>query len=78
MASKWPKVLPPLTQEQQRISDDFMKHWLEVEKDHAAFARFLDEHILGVADFTAYIERCGGLHRMQELRQREFLLHMGK
>ena len=26
----WPKVLPPLSAEQQRISDDFMKHWHEV------------------------------------------------
>lgn len=24
---KWPKRLPPLTDEQQRISDDFMQHW---------------------------------------------------
>jgi ubiquinone/menaquinone biosynthesis C-methylase UbiE len=24
---KWPKILPPLTAEQQAISDDFMKHW---------------------------------------------------
>jgi ubiquinone/menaquinone biosynthesis C-methylase UbiE len=29
-SNKWPKVLPPLTEEQQRISDDFMKHWHEV------------------------------------------------
>ena len=28
--SKWPKILPALTAEQQRISDDFMKHWLSV------------------------------------------------
>jgi SAM-dependent methyltransferase len=28
--SKWPKVLPPLTEEQKRISDDFMRHWHEV------------------------------------------------
>lgn len=28
--SKWPKVLPDLTAEQKRISDDFMKHWHEV------------------------------------------------
>lgn len=28
--NKWPKVLPPLTAEQQRISNDFMKHWHEV------------------------------------------------
>jgi len=26
-AAKWPKVLPSLTPEQQRISDDFMEHW---------------------------------------------------
>lgn len=29
-AHKWPKVFPPLTSEQQVISDDFMKHWHEV------------------------------------------------
>ena len=28
--SKWPKVLPPLTPEQQRRSDEFMKLWHEV------------------------------------------------
>jgi SAM-dependent methyltransferase len=26
-AAKWPKVLPPLTDEQRLISDEFMKHW---------------------------------------------------
>ena len=26
----WPKTFPPLTPEQQRISNDFMKHWHEV------------------------------------------------
>jgi SAM-dependent methyltransferase len=29
-ARKWPKALPPLTPEQKRISDDFMKTWHEV------------------------------------------------
>jgi SAM-dependent methyltransferase len=29
-ASKWPKVLPPLTPEQQALSDAFMKLWHEV------------------------------------------------
>lgn len=28
-AGRWPKVLPPLTPEQQRISDDFMQRWHE-------------------------------------------------
>ncbi len=27
---RWPKTFPPLTDEQKRISDDFMKHWHEV------------------------------------------------
>lgn len=30
MTSTWPKAIPPLTPEQKRISDDFMKHWHEV------------------------------------------------
>jgi len=29
-AGKWPKQLPPLTPEQERIRDDFMAHWHEV------------------------------------------------
>jgi SAM-dependent methyltransferase len=29
-SAQWPKVLPPLTPEQQRISDDFMQHWHQV------------------------------------------------
>ena len=28
--ARWPKTFSPLTAEQQRISDDFMKHWHEV------------------------------------------------
>lgn len=28
--SKWPKVIPPMTDEQVRINDDFMKYWHEV------------------------------------------------
>ncbi|HEY6169530.1 MAG TPA: methyltransferase domain-containing protein [Verrucomicrobiae bacterium] len=28
--SKWPKTFPPLTPEQKRISDDFMRYWHEV------------------------------------------------
>lgn len=29
-SAKWPKTMPPLTSEQRRISDDFMKYWHEV------------------------------------------------
>jgi len=27
---KWPKIVPPLSQEQQALADDFVKHWHEV------------------------------------------------
>lgn len=29
-AAKWPKILPPLSPEQKRINDDFMRRWHEV------------------------------------------------
>ena len=45
-ASKWPKVLPPLTTEQQRISDDFMQAWhveLAGRSRYGAIERFNHE-----------------------------------
>jgi SAM-dependent methyltransferase len=29
-STRWPKIIPPLTEEQREISDDFMKYWHEV------------------------------------------------
>ena len=58
--------------------EDHLKLWLEVEKDPTALAQFLDDHIFGVTDFAEYLEICGGLKRLQQLRQRELLLHLGK
>jgi glutaconate CoA-transferase subunit A len=58
--------------------EDHLKLWLEVEKDPAAFAQFLDDHIFGVTDFGEYLDRCGGRARLQQLRHRELLLHLGQ
>ncbi len=58
--------------------EDHLKLWMEVEKDATAFGQFLDDHIFGVTDFAEYLDLCGGLKRMQALRQRELLLHLGK
>jgi glutaconate CoA-transferase subunit A len=58
--------------------EDHLKLWMEAEKDPAAFAQFLEDHIFGVRDFTEYLDLCGGLKRLQALRQRELLLHLGK
>jgi glutaconate CoA-transferase subunit A len=49
--------------------------WLEVERDLPAFQRFLDRFIYGTRDFVEYLQLCGGLTRMQQLRQQELLLH---
>lgn len=58
--------------------EDHLRLWLEAEKDPAAFNQFLEDHIFGVRDFAGYLEACGGLPRLQHLRQRELLLHLGK
>ena len=54
-----------------------LKQWLEVERDVAQFQKFLEKYIYGVRDFAEYLQLCGGLPRLQELRQQELLLHRG-
>jgi glutaconate CoA-transferase subunit A len=51
-----------------------LRQWLEAEKDVSTFRRFLEEYVYGVRDFFAYVHKCGGVERMQELRRQEFLL----
>jgi hypothetical protein len=51
-----------------------LRAWLDVETDLDRFQRFLDHYVFGVDSFEAYLERSGGLKRMQELRRQEFLL----
>jgi glutaconate CoA-transferase subunit A len=58
--------------------EDHLRLWLDVERDPAAFRQFLDDHIYGVKDFAEYLDHCGGLPRLQQLRHREHLLHMGR
>ena len=58
--------------------EDHLRLWLDVERDPAAFGQFLDDHIFGVRDFPEYLDLCGGLRRLQQLRQRELLLHLGR
>jgi ubiquinone/menaquinone biosynthesis C-methylase UbiE len=35
--TKWPKIIPPLSPEQEIISDDFMHHWHETLAAHARY-----------------------------------------
>ena len=54
--------------------EEHLKKWLEVETDPKQHRAFLDEMIFGVPDFETYLNRCGGLPRMQQLRRQELLL----
>src|SRR5437867_6507886 len=54
------------------------KEWMEVEKDVKTLNAFLDKYIYGVKEFSEYVQVCGGLPRMRELRRQELLLHQGK
>jgi len=39
-SNKWPKILPPLTPEQEKISHDFMKRWLGLISDRFHYEFF--------------------------------------
>jgi glutaconate CoA-transferase subunit A len=58
--------------------EDHLRRWLDVERDPAEYLRFVEKHIFGVSDFSDYLQLCGGLPRLQRLRQEEFLLHRGR
>jgi glutaconate CoA-transferase subunit A len=51
-----------------------LRQWLEAEKDMDTFRRFLDEFLYNLPDFYAYLHKCGGPERLQQLRRQEFLL----
>ncbi len=55
--------------------EDHLRHWLKVEEDEAEYRKFIDRYIHGVSDFNEYLQLCGGMARMQKLRQEEFLLN---
>lgn len=54
--------------------EEHMKEWITVEKDPLLFAAFLEKNIYGCEDHFQYIERNGGLHKLQALRAKEFLI----
>ena len=58
--------------------EEHLRHWLKVEEDPAAHKEFIDKYIYGMRDFSEYLQLCGGLPRLQKLRQEEFLLYRGR
>jgi glutaconate CoA-transferase subunit A len=54
--------------------EEHLRTWLEMEKDLPAYQQFLESHLFAVGDFNGYLQKCGGLARLQTLRGQELLL----
>jgi glutaconate CoA-transferase subunit A len=54
--------------------EEHLAQWLKAEKDPAEFEKFLDHYIYGVSNFQEYVERCGGLRRIEELQKLEHVV----
>jgi glutaconate CoA-transferase subunit A len=54
--------------------EEHLKLWLETEKDPEKFKRFLRKYIYETRDFNEYLELCGGVQRINELRAQENLI----
>jgi glutaconate CoA-transferase subunit A len=55
-----------------------LRAWLEAECDLEGYRGWLEKYVYGVKDFADYLNLCGGLPRMQELRRQELLLDRGR
>jgi glutaconate CoA-transferase, subunit A len=57
------------------FSDEIhLRQWLAAERDLATYQAFLNQYVFGVKDFYEYLQLCGGLARMQELRRQELMI----
>ncbi len=51
--------------------EEHLKQWLDAERDEATFDAFLQRYIFGVDGFEGYLEECGGMERIRQLRSQE-------
>jgi glutaconate CoA-transferase, subunit A len=58
--------------------EEHLRSWLVAEEDEDRYRAFLDKYLFNVRDFAEYLQLCGGLPRLQELRRQEFLLDRGR
>jgi glutaconate CoA-transferase, subunit A len=50
-----------------------LAYFAEQNKDEVKFKKYLDDYVLGVKDYWEYLEKWGGLRRLQELKADTFL-----
>jgi glutaconate CoA-transferase subunit A len=56
--------------------EEHLRLWLQAEKNEAEFSNFVKKYILDVPDFESYLQLCGGMNRIRELRALELLVPM--
>lgn len=54
--------------------EEHLQTWLNVEKNPDEFAAFLEKYIYGLDSFEQYLQLCGGLGRIDELRDLELMV----
>jgi glutaconate CoA-transferase subunit A len=54
--------------------EEHLRLWMQSEEDLEKFRKFLDQYIYWTKDFNEYLDLCGGLHRINELRAQEHLI----
>lgn len=54
--------------------EEHLSEWLKVEKDEQLFKEFLEKNIYSCKNFSEYLEKNGGMEKMNRLIQQEHLL----
>jgi glutaconate CoA-transferase subunit A len=54
--------------------EEHLRLWMQSEEDSEKFKKFLDQYVCWTKDFNEYLDLCGGLHRINELRAQEHLI----
>jgi len=54
--------------------EEHLREWLTVEKNPDSLREFIDRNIFSCSDFNEYLEKNGGLEKMQMLRRKEFMV----
>jgi glutaconate CoA-transferase subunit A len=66
----------PGTMAYEYFSDEeHLQEWLSVQKNEEGFREFLNYNIYDCSDHYEYVRRHGGIEKMNQLRQKELLLH---
>jgi len=58
--------------------EEHLRLWLETERNLERFKKFLDKYIYETKDFNEYLDLCGGIQRISELRAQEYLIESKK